>query len=78
MTSRIRLRLTRDGILFIGGMLGIGYETVASGGDRPSLLVLFAAMIGLPAFLRTDEKQAGKIVEAVVKEQGNKIEVETE
>lgn len=50
-------RISRDGILFAAGLLGIGYETILKGGDRPTLLVLFGAMVGLPAFLRTDEKK---------------------
>lgn len=54
--SRRRFRLTRDGILFIAGLLGIAFETLAEHGDRPALLVLFGAMIGLPAFLNRDEK----------------------
>jgi hypothetical protein len=52
-----RLRISRDGVLFIVGLGGIVYETLVTGGDRPTLLVLFAAMVGLPAFLRTDEKK---------------------
>lgn len=52
-----RLRVSRDTILFVVGLAGIAYETLVTGGDRPTLLVLFGAMIGLPAFLRTDEKK---------------------
>ncbi len=44
----------RDTILFIAGLAGIIFVTVTEGGDRPTLLVLFSAMIGLPAFLRSD------------------------
>lgn len=50
-------KLTRDGLLLIGGMLGILHETVwQRGPERASLLVIFAAMIGLPALLRKDGK----------------------
>jgi hypothetical protein len=45
------LRLTRDTALFLGGMAGITYETVINSAERPSLLVLFAGMVGLPSFL---------------------------
>jgi hypothetical protein len=45
----------RDAILFAVGMSGIVFETVRFGAERPTLLILFGAMIGLPAFLRTDE-----------------------
>lgn len=42
----------RNVILFFGGLLGVGFEAVARSGERPSLLLLYAAMMGLPAFLR--------------------------
>lgn len=48
--------LIRDILLFCGGLAGVAYETLASQADRPTLLLLFAAMMGLPAFLRADEK----------------------
>lgn len=54
---RPTLRVSRDGILFVAGLVGVLYETVGTKVDRPSLLFLFGAMIGLPAFLRTDEKR---------------------
>ncbi len=54
---KITVRLSRDGILFIVGLLGIANETLRENAERPTLLILFAAMCGLPAFLRTDEKQ---------------------
>ena len=58
VTRNIRtIRLSRDSVLFVVGLAGIGYETLVQGGDRPTLLVLFGAMVGLPAFLRTDEKK---------------------
>jgi hypothetical protein len=49
-------RISRDTVLFIGGLAGIAYETLAREAERPTLLLLFAAMVGLPAFLRGDEK----------------------
>lgn len=58
--SQTRLRITRDGILFMSGLIGIGYETAISKTDRPTLLLLFSAMIGLPAFLNKDEKDQAK------------------
>lgn len=45
----------RDTVLFTSGLLGVAHQTVVGPVD-PSLLVLFAAMMGLPAFLRADEK----------------------
>ncbi len=53
------LRVTRAGVLFTAGLLGVIHETVISSTDRPTLLLLFAAMMGLPAFLQTD-KDGGK------------------
>lgn len=49
--------IQRDTILFGTGLAGIIYETLAQGGERPTLLILFGAMVGLPAFLRGDEKK---------------------
>jgi hypothetical protein len=37
-------------------MLGVGYVTLVDSTDRPTLLILFGAMMGLPLFLRQDEK----------------------
>ena len=51
-------KVGRDTILFIGGLAGIVHETVISEQERSALLVLFATMIGLPAFLRSDEAKA--------------------
>ena len=56
MTRRRKLRISRDTILFLVGLAGICYETLAQGGDRPTLLILFGAMVGLPAFLSSDKR----------------------
>lgn len=53
---RWKLRLSRDAALFLAGLGGIAHETLVSKIDRPGLLVLFGAMVGLPAFLRGDER----------------------
>lgn len=45
---------TRNAILFLGGLVGVIHETLFSHTDRPTLLILFAAMMGLPAFLGRD------------------------
>lgn len=47
--------LIRDLALFLAGMGGVFHETVVATAERPTLLILFAAMMGLPAFLRQDE-----------------------
>lgn len=65
MASRpLTLRFSRDSILFILGLAGIGWETLAQGAEKPTLLIVFGAMVGLPAFLRTDEKAKAAKVEA--------------
>lgn len=46
----------RTACLFIGGLIGVAYVTLIDQTDRPTLLILFGAMLGLPLFLRTDEK----------------------
>lgn len=48
----------RDALLFLGGLAGVFHETVISSTERPTLLILFAAMMGLPAFLRQDDNKA--------------------
>lgn len=53
------LRLSRDVVIFGIGIVGIVHEIFWSNSDRPTLLILFAAMIGLPAFLRIDERGKG-------------------
>lgn len=50
--ARQRLRLSRDVVLLTAGLAGIAHETIVYPGERPSLLILFAAMCGLPALLR--------------------------
>jgi hypothetical protein len=46
----------RDIVLFSAGLLGVVHQTLV-GPVEPTLIVLFAAMMGLPAFLRADEKK---------------------
>lgn len=49
-------KVTQKTVLFVVGLLGVAHETLVSEADRPTLLLLFAAMIGLPAFLKADER----------------------
>lgn len=50
--------LTRDGLLLIAGIaLTINEAVFRSGPERPYMLMLFAGMMGLPVFLRADEKR---------------------
>jgi hypothetical protein len=48
-------RITRDIVLFVGGLLGVAHETLLGSGERPFLLAIFGGMLGLPVFLRRDE-----------------------
>jgi hypothetical protein len=59
-TKRWKFKLTRDAIIFYTGWMGILYETLIADSDRNSLLILFAAMIGLPTALRLDEWRKDK------------------
>jgi hypothetical protein len=52
-----RLHVTRDLVLFSVGTAGIIFETLSSQHERPTLLALFAGMVGLPVFLRLDGKK---------------------
>jgi hypothetical protein len=46
----------RDVILFVCGLAGVAHETLVSNVDRPWLLAIFGAMMGLPAFLQLDKR----------------------
>ena len=46
----------RDAVLFITGLVGVIHEALYVEKPRETLLLLFAAMMGLPAFLRWDEQ----------------------
>lgn len=56
VSSRLS-RISRDTIIFAFGLAGLLHETVVKEVERPFLLGLFATMIGLPAFLRMDERK---------------------
>ncbi len=52
-------RLTRDGILLISGLAGLAWETTQHDAERPFLLMVFAGMIGLPAFIPKNDSDDG-------------------
>lgn len=57
-TQRRRRRLQRDTVLFTVGLgLTIHEGAIRSGPERPSLLVLYGAMMSLPAYLQADAKR---------------------
>lgn len=55
--KKLTLNAARDTVLFVVGLLGVAHETLIGKADRPTLLLLFAAMIGLPAFISKDKKE---------------------
>lgn len=60
MTTRRRPSLAglRDATLFLAGLGLTIHEAIAyMGPERWGLLMLYAGMMGLPAFLRSDEKR---------------------
>lgn len=48
--------VARDTVLLVVGLLGVAHETLLRAADRPTLLLMFGAMIGLPSFLGKDKK----------------------
>ncbi len=48
--------VTWNNALRVVGLAGVAHETLLNEVDRPTLLLLFAAMIGLPAFINQDAK----------------------
>lgn len=52
-------KITRDVVLFTAGLALTINEGLLRDGDRPSLLVLYAGMMGLPAIFRFDEQRRG-------------------
>lgn len=55
------IHIARDTVLFVVGLLGVAHETLVNDADRPTLLLLFAAMIGLPAFIAKDAKDTKEV-----------------
>ncbi len=55
MSRKTIPQISRDSILFFSGLIGVGYETFGENAERPTLLILFGAMMGLPVFLNADE-----------------------
>jgi hypothetical protein len=56
----VTIRRIRSAALFVFGLAGITYVTVTEGTERPTLLLIFAACLGLPAFLGLDERRHDK------------------
>lgn len=54
------VKLTRDLVLFIGGLIGLLHETFYVEEPREVLVLAFLAMTGLPAFIHLDERDKPK------------------
>lgn len=54
-TFRITFKGVRDSLLFLAGLSGVVYETLVTQGERPTLLLLFGAMMGVAPARRIDE-----------------------
>ena len=47
----------RDAVLFLAGLgLAVNEVVIRVGPERPTVLLLIAGMMGLPAFLKADDK----------------------
>lgn len=75
MKRRRPHHLTRDGGLYAMGLAGIAYEIVIDHTERPTLLILLGAMVGLPSILKLDEKRSAPKEEPPPQEQPQKPEV---
>ena len=53
---RFSVQVQRATVVFVAGLAGMAHQTLIEGADRPTLLIIYAGMLGLPAFLRGDEK----------------------
>lgn len=55
------VKVVRDFVIFVLGAYAFIYELLRAGSERPQILIMSAAMMGLPWIIRTDEKrQEGK------------------
>lgn len=50
-------KITRDLVLFTAGLAGMAHETLVANVERPYLVTAFLGMLGLPIFLRNDERK---------------------
>jgi len=53
------IKALRDGLIFSAGLAGFAHEVVLGTSERPFLLIMCAAMMGLPALVRLDEWRRG-------------------
>lgn len=58
--SRAHWPMIRNVVLFVCGLAGVAFETIARRPPDYGLLPVFAGMIGLPWFVAQDEKSDDK------------------
>lgn len=51
------VKIIRDLGIFVLGAYGFVHELLRSGAERPQILIMSAAMMGLPLIIRGDEKR---------------------
>ena len=56
MLNAILTRFTRDALMFAIGAVGFFHELIASQAERPFILALSGALMGLPFVLSADAK----------------------
>jgi hypothetical protein len=54
---QLAVKLFRDMALFLLGAAAFIHELLRTGAERPQILILTAAMMGLPVIIRGDEKR---------------------
>lgn len=55
------VKIGRDSLIFLLGAYAFIHELTRTGSERPQILIMSAAMMGLPLIIRGDEKrQEGK------------------
>lgn len=60
MTTKRKLRLSHNSVLFLSGLAGMAYTTIQDGTERPTLILAFLGMMGVAGPLRLDEALRGK------------------
>lgn len=56
-TVNFFIKVVRDLAIFVLGSYGFIHELTRSGSERPQILIMSAAMMGLPLIIRGDEKR---------------------
>lgn len=57
VTIQALSKIFRDLVIFILGAYGFYYELTRQGPERPQILIMSAAMMGLPLIIRGDERR---------------------